>query len=92
MPSCIESGLSGLQQLDVSSMWFQTKFEVPEKWKGKKLLLNFEAVDYKSTVFVNGNRKTTHVGGYDRFTIDVTNDVKFGHANNLWVLNRLLWI
>lgn len=83
VPSCIESGLSGLQELDVSSMWFQTKFDVPSSWKGRKLLLNFEAVDYESTVFVNGNRKPTHTGGYDRFTIDVTNDVRFGHSNDL---------
>ncbi|KAJ4327892.1 hypothetical protein N0V84_001703 [Fusarium piperis] len=85
VPSCIESALSGLQILDVRDMWYETKFEVPEEWRDHKVLLNFESVDYKATVFVNGAKKTTHIGGYDRFTIDVTENVKFGASNELLV-------
>ncbi|KAF4979185.1 hypothetical protein FZEAL_4558 [Fusarium zealandicum] len=85
VPSCIESGLSGLQILDVRQMWYETEFEVPKAWQGQKVLLNFEAVDYKSIVFVNGAKKTTHIGGYDRFTVDITQDVEFGVSNNLHV-------
>ncbi|KAI8650664.1 hypothetical protein NCS57_01400800 [Fusarium keratoplasticum] len=85
VPSCIESALSGLQILDVRDMWYETKFEVLEEWKDRKVLLNFESVDYKATVFVNGVKKTTHIGGYDRFTIDVTENVKFGASNELLV-------
>ncbi|KAM5380864.1 hypothetical protein ACJZ2D_003388 [Fusarium nematophilum] len=85
VPSCIESGLSGLQVLDVRDMWYETTFEVPKGWDGNKVLLNFESVDYKSVVFVNGAKKTTHVGGYTRFTIDITDEVKFGGSNDLLV-------
>ncbi|EEU37603.1 uncharacterized protein NECHADRAFT_106524 [Fusarium vanettenii 77-13-4] len=85
VPSCIESALSGLQILDVRDMWYERTFEVPEEWKDRKVLLNFESVDYKATVFVNGVKKTTHIGGYDRFTIDVTENVKFGASNELLV-------
>ncbi|KAH7253304.1 glycoside hydrolase superfamily [Fusarium solani] len=85
VPSCIESALSGLQILDVRDMWYERTFEVPEEWKDRKVLLNFESVDYKATVFVNGAKKTTHVGGYDRFTIDVTENIKFGASNELLV-------
>lgn len=83
VPSCIESGLSGLQVLDVHNMWYETAFEVPSEWEGQQVLLNFESVDYKSVVFINGVEKTTHIGGYDRFTVDVTDDVKLGASNNL---------
>lgn len=85
VPSCIESGLSGLQILDVHHMWFETTFDVPSDWEGQSILLNFEAVDYEATVFVNGEEKTTHVGGYNRFTVDVTDDVAFGGSNDLYV-------
>ncbi|KAM0426590.1 hypothetical protein ACHAPT_008284 [Fusarium lateritium] len=85
VPSCIESALSGLQILDVRDMWYETTFEVLEEWKGSRVLLNFESVDYKATVFVNGAKKATHVGGYDRFTVDVTENVKFGGSNELLV-------
>lgn len=89
VPSCIESALSGLQILDVRDMWYEKTFEVPEEWKDRKVLLNFESVDYKATVFVNGVKKTTHIGGYDRFTIDVTENVKFGGSNALLVQRNI---
>jgi beta-galactosidase/beta-glucuronidase len=83
VPSCIESGLSGLQVLDVRDMWYETKFEVPSDWEGQRVLLHFEAIDYEGTVFINGVKKDTHVGGYTRFTLDVTDDVTFGQSNDL---------
>lgn len=83
VPACIESALSGLQILDVRHFWYETTFDVPSDWEGQSVLLNFEAVDYSATVFVNGVEKTTHIGGYNRFTIDVTEDVTFGGSNDL---------
>lgn len=83
VPSCIESGLSGLQVLDVHHMWYETTFEVSEKWEGQNILLNFEAVDYRSTVIINGAKKDTHVGGYSRYSLDITKDVKLGGNNTL---------
>ncbi|KAF4952255.1 hypothetical protein FGADI_6875 [Fusarium gaditjirri] len=85
VPACIESALSGLQILDQREFWYQRSFEVSDNWKNQTVLLHFEAVDYNSTVFVNGKEKVTHIGGYDRFTIDVTDDVKFGDSNELLV-------
>ncbi|KAF4993179.1 hypothetical protein FGRMN_6664 [Fusarium graminum] len=85
VPACIESALSGLQILDEREFWYQRSFEVSDDWKDLTVLLHFEAVDYDSTVFVNGKEKTTHIGGYDRFTIDITDDVKFGESNELLV-------
>lgn len=85
VPACIESGLSGLQELSVSAMWYQTGFSVPLDWAGQQILLNFESVDYETTVFVNGVKMATHVGGYNRFTVDITHAIKFGDLNQLWV-------
>ncbi|KAF5609276.1 beta-galactosidase [Fusarium subglutinans] len=85
VPACIESALSGLQILDQREFWYQRSFEVSDDWKNQTVLLHFEAVDYNSTVFVNGKEKTTHIGGYDRFTVDVTDDIKFGESNELLV-------
>lgn len=38
----------------------------------KRAWLRFDAVDYRSTVYVNGKRAGTHDGGYLPFEIDVT--------------------
>jgi hypothetical protein len=88
IPSCIESGLSGLQVLNATHMWFRTSFDVPEDWEGQSTILNFEAVDYEATVFVNGEQVHKNVGGYHRFSVDVTDNVKYDGDNDLLVFVR----
>ncbi|KND87192.1 Beta-glucuronidase [Tolypocladium ophioglossoides CBS 100239] len=85
IPSCIESALSGIQELNGTNMWFARSFQVPKSWDGNTTLLNFEAVDYEATVFVNGVNAGNNVGGYFRFSIDVTKLVKYGQDNQLLV-------
>lgn len=84
IPSCIESGISGIMAENVMYMWFATNFKVPSDWdKDNHVVLIFEAVDYEATVFVNGHKVGFHRGGYFRFTIDVTEHIKFGESNEL---------
>ncbi|EFQ31289.1 glycosyl hydrolase family 2 [Colletotrichum graminicola] len=85
IPSCIESGLSGLQELGVSHFWLATTFQVPMDWGNQTVLINFEAVDYEATVFINGQKAGFHRGGYFRFTIDATMYLKPGGNNTLLV-------
>ncbi|KAJ5814777.1 hypothetical protein N7474_006554 [Penicillium riverlandense] len=85
VPSCLESGLSGIQGEYNLYSWYSNSFKVPTDWAGQQILLNFEAVDYEATVFVNGKKVGFHRGGYFRFTMDVTRFVKAGHENELLV-------
>ncbi|KAJ5514294.1 hypothetical protein N7463_003846 [Penicillium fimorum] len=85
IPSCLESGLSGIQTDSALYSWFSTSFEVSPSWKGEQVLLNFGAVDYEATVFVNGQRAGFHRGGYFRFAVDVTKYLKFDQQNELLV-------
>ncbi|KAL0936196.1 glycosyl hydrolase family [Colletotrichum truncatum] len=85
IPSCIESGISGIQALDVTHMWFATKFQVPSDWGNQSVLLNFEAVDYEATVFINGQKAGFHRGGYFRFTVDATKYINRSGENTLLV-------
>ncbi|XWW99261.1 hypothetical protein V2A60_007270 [Cordyceps javanica] len=85
IPSCVESGLSGIQEYPVTNMWFTRTFRVPDSWKGQNVLLNFEAVDYEATVFLNGVKVGLNRGGYFRFTLDVTRQLKYGEENTLLV-------
>ncbi|KAK4989969.1 hypothetical protein LTR50_002880 [Elasticomyces elasticus] len=64
--------------------WFSTSFTVPSNWTGSNVLLNFGAIDYEATVFVNGHNATFHRGGYFAFTVDVTSYLNNG-ANELLV-------
>lgn len=85
VPSCIESAISGLQILDVSAMWYEKTFTVPSDWSSEHVLLHFEAVDYQSTVFVNGEQAGFFTGGYFRNTIDVTQYLTFNGTNEVKV-------
>ncbi|GFP53028.1 putative beta-glucuronidase [Trichoderma asperellum] len=85
VPSCVESALSGLQTLNVTDMWFATSFKTPKSWNGQNVILNFEAVDYQATVFVNGVKAGNNTGGYFRFGLDITKLLKSDGDNSLTV-------
>ena len=53
-------------------IWYRRTFEVPRKWRGRRVLLHFGAVDFEATVWVNGKEVGQHRGGYDAFSFDIT--------------------
>lgn len=91
IPSCIESGFSGLAETNVTGMLFTRTLEFPDNWineTGRRVLIHFEAVDYEAMVYVNDNKLGHNVGGYFRFTVDATNALKKGEKNELQVVVR----
>ncbi|KAI1633351.1 glycoside hydrolase family 2 protein [Biscogniauxia mediterranea] len=86
VPSCLESGLSGIMEQGKTYSWFAREFEVPTRWSnnGQRVLLNFEAVDYEATVYVNGQNVGSHTGGYWHFSFDITQFLAAG-TNTLQV-------
>jgi beta-galactosidase/beta-glucuronidase len=75
VPYPIESSLSGVKQPVKSDqrLWYHREFTLPGSWLGKRVLLHFEAVDWKAEVWVNNWYVGSHQGGYDPFTFDITN-------------------
>jgi hypothetical protein len=57
---------------ETQRLWYRRSFTVPESWRGRDVRLNFGAVDWEATVFVNGQEVGTHRGGYDAFSFDIT--------------------
>lgn len=87
IPSCIESGISGIMVMGVTYLWFGTNFTLPSDWpKDQRVLLNFEAVDYEATVYVNGAQVGFNRGGYSRFSLDITNKVVRDGTNTVYEL------
>lgn len=87
VPYPVESQLSGVERHE-DRMWYRRTFTVPQNWRigdGKRLQLNFDAVDWKAEVYVNGTKVTEHKGGYDRFSADVTDALKPGRTQELIV-------
>ncbi|MGQ5603554.1 PA14 domain-containing protein [Streptomyces sp. EKS3.2] len=87
VPYPVESQLSGIQRHE-DRMWYRRTFTVPRDWHighGKRLKLNFGAVDWHSEVYVNGVEVADHKGGYDKFSVDVTDALKPGRTQELIV-------
>ena len=87
VPFAVESALSGVSKSvgKDSILWYQRTISVPAKLNGKKVLLHFGAVDWRSDVFVNGQKVGRHEGGYDPFTFDITAALKKGSKQILSV-------
>ncbi|MER6433433.1 PA14 domain-containing protein [Streptomyces sp900105245] len=87
VPYPVESQLSGLERHE-DRMWYRRTFTVPAGWKvgdGRRLRLNFGAVDWRAEVYVNGTKVAEHQGGYDKFSADITDALKPGRTQELIV-------
>lgn len=82
VPYPIESALSGIMRHE-DRMWYRTTFSTPTNWRGQHVMLHFGAVDWQSTIYLNGHQIGIHQGGYDGFSVDLT-------ANLLPDMNELI--
>ena len=60
------------------SYWYRVAIDVPVAYKGKHVWLNFEGINYASTVWVNGAQVGTTRGAFMRGIFDITEHVKAG--------------
>lgn len=65
--------------------WYKKIIRVSKKYSGREILLHFEGANQKVAVFVNGKLAGTHAGGYNAFTIPVTDWVRFDRDNEVKV-------
>ena len=79
VPFCLESKLGGAQRLlnTDEALWYHRLFMASPK-PDHRTLLNFEAVDYRCAVIVNGQKVGEHQGGNNPFTVDATAAIKNG--------------
>ncbi|MGC8780677.1 MAG: glycoside hydrolase family 2 protein, partial [Anaerolineae bacterium] len=72
VPFCPESALSGIGHADwMTAVWYRRTVKIPDEWRGREVLLHFQAVDYDATVWVNGVEVGRHRGGYTPFTCEL---------------------
>ena len=64
---------------------YEKTFILPEKAKDEKVILEFEGVYRKATVYLNGEKVAYHSYGYLGFYVDATKYVKrYFHINYGW--------
>ncbi len=87
VPFPVESVLSGVSQRvsEHDHLWYRRSFKVPAEWSEQRVLLHFGAVDWEAVVWVNGKQVGSHRGGYDPFTLDITDAVSESSSQELVV-------
>lgn len=71
VPFTYETEASGIHQEEHHSVvWYQTTFDCDTT--EKQLTLYFEGVDYRTSVWVNGQLVGHHTGAYERFSFDIS--------------------
>ena len=90
VPFCVESALSGIKESIGGSqeMMYRRTFNIPENWKGKRILLHFQAVDYYARVWIDGKFVGEHKGGYEAFQFDITDFLKSDENHEV---NLVVW-
>jgi len=74
VPFPIESALSGVMKPlgPKEALWYRRTTQIPVGWRGRRIRLQFGAVDWQCRVIINGREVGQHRGGYDRFAFDIT--------------------
>ena len=72
VPFAPESELSGIYNRDfLNAVWYRREVTIPTAWGDKRILLHFQAVDYDTTVWVNGEEVGRHRGGFSTFSFSL---------------------
>ena len=73
VPFCVESTLSGVARTvtPLERLWYRRSFTLGAL-EDRRTLLHFGAVDYECVVWINGGLVGAHTGGFDPFTLDIT--------------------
>lgn len=65
--------------------WYTRKFRMSDINSSSKIFIRFEAVFYRSKVFVNGKLVGEHEGGYTPFEVEVTKNLLKNSENTVTV-------
>lgn len=70
----------------MSDFWYRDEFYLPENYVGKQLLLNFDGINWKADIWVNGKSLGNLEGAYKKGRFDVTEYLMPGQKNAIAVL------
>lgn len=56
--------------------WYRTQLDLKNPYKNGRILLHFEGAGQKTEIYVYDKKVDEHVGGYDEWTVDITDAVE----------------
>jgi beta-glucuronidase len=80
VPSTFDACCPGLEAYE-GAAWYRRTLTVPQAWRGKRVTLRFEGVNYYAAVWVNGHQVGEHHDGFLPFCFPVHDRLRFGDRN-----------
>ena len=77
-PNYADNQLQVSESFFWSDFWYRDEFEVPEGFKQDRLFLNFDGINWKANVYVNGKKVGRIEGAFMRGKFDVTDAIVEG--------------
>ena len=65
--------------------WFRRSFNMPTEWKGKRVMIHFEAVNNQSKVWINGQLAGENPDAFLPFELDISDFLNYGQENTIAV-------
>lgn len=77
----------------VGNVWYQRETRIPRGWVDQRIVLRFDAVTHRGSVWVNDHFVMEHQGGYTPFEADISHLVAAGETVRITVCvnNELSW-
>ena len=69
-----------------SNFWYRRTFNVPQTMAGRRVLLNFDGINWKADVWINGKKVDRIEGAFCRSQVDITPYINTNADNTLAVL------
>ncbi|MGH9600350.1 MAG: glycosyl hydrolase 2 galactose-binding domain-containing protein, partial [Terracidiphilus sp.] len=66
------------ESLAHTSYWYRTVIRVPRDYRGRRVWLNFDGINFSANVWVNGVEMGTIRGAFIRGLFDITDEVRPG--------------
>ena len=81
VPFTYETKMSGINDETIhKNIWYQKNINLQKNYK-LNTILHFEGSDFITKIWINGNYVGMNVGGYHRFSFDITNYLVEGNNN-----------
>lgn len=77
LPHCVnaEDAVDSIPNYYQGAAWYRTQLRIDNPYKKGRTLLHFEGAGQKTEVYIYTTKVGSHVGGYDEFTVDITDAV-----------------
>ena len=91
VPFCPESRLSGYGKHyeEGSLLGYCRTFTLPEGFNRGRVILHIGAADQRADIFLNGKPVGTHKGGYEAFSVDITDALSENNRLNICCMDDL---